>query len=364
MASIFISYRRADSMAETGRIYDRLTQAFGGRHIFKDVEDIPAGEDFRQVLDRALTAADVVLVIIGPSWALMADSSGKRRLADPYDFVRIEVETALKRNDVTVIPVLVDNATMPSADQLPDGLKDLAFRNSVVVRNDPDFNRDITLLIKTIQRRFDSSNRLPLIAGVLVALAVVVVIGLLVLRGGNPPVPTATPTTVAQAATEQPTSEPTIAPTEPPAGNPTPTVLYPDGRLLQFFYNGSSFYVNNASSGSVPFRQIDFEALNAAGQSADIQFDGNRWAQRFSNLLRQGCGALEPGQFSSQLKPDECKQMNSTISLLDNDELFWRAADNVSSFRLIWDGKEVGRCPAVETADRTKTTCEVWIPAS
>ncbi len=374
MASIFISYRRSDSMAETGRIYDRLSQAFGEKQIFKDVDNIPAGADFRSVLDKALTAADVVLVIIGQSWSLIADAAGKRRLADPSDFVRIEVETALKRKDVTVIPVLVDGANMPTADSLPAGLKDLAYRNSVVVRNDPDFNRDITLLIETIHKRVAAPSRLPLIAAAVIGLIAVIAVALLALQGGAQATPTPTPTEteVAQVATDMPTDAPTTAPTETPAptltntpaSQPTATVLHPEGRLLQFLYNGTSLYLYNASPNSIPFNNFDFEALDSAGQSVDITFDGNRWAQRFANLLRQGCGALEPTQFSGQLKPDDCKQMNSTINRMENNELFWRASESVAAFRVIWDDVEVGRCPAVATTARTQTTCEVRIPAS
>jgi hypothetical protein len=373
MASIFISYRRSDSMAETGRIYDRLSQAFGEKQIFKDVDNIPAGADFRSVLDKALTAADVVLVIIGQSWSLIADAAGKRRLADPTDFVRIEVETALKRKDVTVIPVLVDGANMPTADSLPAGLKDLAYRNSVVVRNDPDFNRDITLLIETIHKRVQSPNgRLPLIAAGVIGLIAVIAVALLALQGGTQATPTTTPTELAQIATDIPTDSPTTAPTETPAPTltsapapqPTATVLYPEGRLLQLLYNGTSLYVYNASANSIPFNGFDFEALDSAGQSLDVSFDGNRLAQRFANLLRQGCGALEPTQFSGQLKPDECKQMNATINRMDSNELFWRVSDNVAAFRIIWDDAEVARCPAVEATSRTQTNCEVRIPAS
>lgn len=374
MASIFISYRRSDSMAETGRIYDRLSQAFGEKQIFKDVDNIPAGADFRAVLDKALTAADVVLVIIGQSWSLVADAAGKRRLADPTDFVRIEVETALKRTDVTVIPVLVDGANMPTADSLPEGLKELSYRNSVAVRNDPDFNRDINLLIQTIHKIVATrSSRLPLIAAAVIGLIAIAAVALLALQGGTQTTPTLTPTEteVAQVATDIPTDAPTTAPTETlaptlthtPAAPPTAIVLYPEGRLLQLLYNGSSLYIYNTTSGSIPFDSFDFEALDSGGQNANVSFDGNRWSQRFANLLKQSCGALEPTQFSNQLKPSDCTQTNSTINRMDATELFWRASDTVAAFRIIWDDQEVARCPAVDAASRTRTVCDVRIPS-
>src|SRR5690606_37915230 len=102
MPRIFISYRRADSRLVTNGIHDRLVQAFGEKDIFKDVNDIPPGEDFRTVLQQAVETSDVMLVIIGPQWTNITDSQGKRRLGDPNDFVRIEVESGLARTGTLV----------------------------------------------------------------------------------------------------------------------------------------------------------------------------------------------------------------------------------------------------------------------
>jgi TIR domain-containing protein len=104
MPGIFISYRRADSAPITGRIHEHLAHYFGDSVVFKDVEDIPAGADFRATLEEAVNRCDVMLVIIGPTWLTMTDSQGNRRLDDPADFVRIEVESGLKRKDALVIP--------------------------------------------------------------------------------------------------------------------------------------------------------------------------------------------------------------------------------------------------------------------
>ncbi|RMG81744.1 MAG: TIR domain-containing protein, partial [Chloroflexi bacterium] len=113
MPRIFISYRRADSVTITGRIYDRLVAEYSDRNVFKDVDDIPLGADFRRVLDEEVGSCDVLLVIIGQQW-LTLEENGQRRLDNPDDFVRIEVEAGLNRNDVLVIPVLVKGAGMPS----------------------------------------------------------------------------------------------------------------------------------------------------------------------------------------------------------------------------------------------------------
>lgn len=187
MPRIFISYRRADSSTFTGRIYDRLLAAFGDAQVFKDVDDIPAGVDFRRVLDEAVSSSDVLLAVIGPNWIHSTGEGGQRRLDDPNDFVRIELESALARPDMRVIPVLVGGAKMPTAAELPASLHDLPYRNAVVVRDDPDFNRDIERLVKQI--RGDDPGRRPLRARrwlAAVALVAVIVAGLLMLTAGLP----------------------------------------------------------------------------------------------------------------------------------------------------------------------------------
>lgn len=158
MPRIFISYRRTDSSTFAGRIYDRLVDAFGERNIFKDVDDIPFGVDFRSVLTNEVNKADVLLLIIGKEWLNVADELGNRRLDDPNDFVRIEAEHGLQRGRMLVVPVLVGGARMPTEADLPDSLRELAFRNAAVVRDDPDFRRDITRLIDQIKRFFEEED--------------------------------------------------------------------------------------------------------------------------------------------------------------------------------------------------------------
>jgi hypothetical protein len=157
MPRIFVSYRRSDSITMTGRIYDRLVDAFGEQHVFKDVDDIPVGADFRAVLNREVSSADVLLVIIGKEWASTKDEQGRRRLDDANDFVRIEVEHGLSRKAMLTIPVLVHGASMPSASDLPESLQELAFRNAAVVRDDPDFRRDMGRLVEQI-RKFEEQE--------------------------------------------------------------------------------------------------------------------------------------------------------------------------------------------------------------
>jgi hypothetical protein len=152
MTRIFISYRRADSQTITGRIYDRLLLAFGGpQAVFKDVDSIPVGVDFKAYLDQQIARSDAVLVIIGPRWLAIADESGRRRLDRPDDFVRLEIEFALRRG-LLVVPVLVGNAAMPAERSLPKSLRALAYRNAALVRDDPDFHHDMDRLIGSLQQ--------------------------------------------------------------------------------------------------------------------------------------------------------------------------------------------------------------------
>ncbi|GEM_PF-2060783 len=152
MPRIFISYRRVDSHIITGRVHDWLVFAFGEKNVFKDVDDIPPGMDFRMVLRNALDKCDAVLAIIGAEWLNNRDSQGRRRIDMPDDFVRMEIEAALSRDDVLVIPVLVNGAIMPTVDELPLKLRPLAYRNAVVIRHDPDFQRDMARLIDQLSR--------------------------------------------------------------------------------------------------------------------------------------------------------------------------------------------------------------------
>ena len=152
---IFISYRRADSTYHIGRIKDRLESAFGNKSVFRDLDDIPAGVDFRSVLEKETHGCQVMLVIIGPQWAGITDSVGNKRLFDPNDFTRIEVETGLRgleQNRIMVVPVLLMNAPMPSPHDIPESLLQLTFQNAISIRNDPDFNADIERLIRDIRR--------------------------------------------------------------------------------------------------------------------------------------------------------------------------------------------------------------------
>ena len=146
---ILISYRRTDSADVAGRIYDRLIDKFGAESIFKDVDSIPAGVNFREALERIVRECKVVLVIIGDRWVDAAGAIGEKRLYDHNDYVRIEIEAALALG-ILLLPVLVGAAHMPNEESLPPSLKPLLYRNAVQIRPDPDFHRDMDRLISIL----------------------------------------------------------------------------------------------------------------------------------------------------------------------------------------------------------------------
>src|ERR1700722_6892572 len=154
VSGIFISYRRNDSPDATGRIYDRLVSEFGKAQVFKDVDSIPLGQDFRGHLNSIVADFGVVLAIIGPRWTDASNKAGQRRLEDPDDFVRIELEAALAR-DIPVVPVLVAHAPLPVASELPGSLASFVFRQSIEVRPDPDFHNDATRLVTSLRGILD-----------------------------------------------------------------------------------------------------------------------------------------------------------------------------------------------------------------
>jgi hypothetical protein len=149
--SIFISYRRSDSEDVLGRINDHLVRCFGEHAIFRDVDSLAAGRDFPEQLRDGLERCHICLVMIGRNWLSAKGESGARRLDDETDFVRFEIETALRRN-IPVIPVLIGDVRMPAADDLPVSIRALAAKHAAKARPDPDFRPDMDRLTRSIQQ--------------------------------------------------------------------------------------------------------------------------------------------------------------------------------------------------------------------
>lgn len=145
-SKVFISYRRGPSSSTAGRVYDRLVQQIPANQIFMDVDAVEPGEDFRQAIDKAIGDSAVCLVIVGEGWLEATEPrTGERRLNLPNDFVRLEIEAALKQG-TRVIPVLVGDASMPSEVDLPESIKTFAWKQAVQVRH-TRFDDDVYSLI-------------------------------------------------------------------------------------------------------------------------------------------------------------------------------------------------------------------------
>lgn len=141
--AIFISYRRLDSEGQAGRLFDGLVERFGADSVFMDVEKIRPGDDFRHAIESSVSSCNVLLALIGPAWL---DSF---RVDDPQDYLRLEIASALRRG-IPVIPVLLRETGMPRADQLPQDLAELAYRQAVALRHQ-SWDTDVQELIAVLQ---------------------------------------------------------------------------------------------------------------------------------------------------------------------------------------------------------------------
>jgi hypothetical protein len=145
---IFLCYRREDTQGFARSIYDRLADKYGEEQVFRDVDSTPAGVKFSAWIESKVGQCDVMIVLIGPLW-LQQDATGNRRLDSPKDWVRQEIETALRRN-IPIIPVRLQGAPMPSADSLPDAIADLTEFQSAEM-TDSRWSFDLGELIRAVE---------------------------------------------------------------------------------------------------------------------------------------------------------------------------------------------------------------------
>jgi hypothetical protein len=158
LGRIFISYRREETAYPAGWLFDRLVHHFDGQ-VFKDVDSIQPGDDFVDVITTAVASCDVLLALIGVSWLTITDEHGRRRLDNPDDFVRLEIEAALTRG-VLVIPILINGARMPRANEVPDSLAKLVRRQALEL-SPARFDSDISRLFRVLDRTLAEAHALP-----------------------------------------------------------------------------------------------------------------------------------------------------------------------------------------------------------
>jgi hypothetical protein len=179
MSGVFISYRREDSSAYAGRLFDILSAHFGKENTYMDLDTIRGGDDFAAVIEEKISLCDVLLAVIGERWLTATGEHGSRRLDLTGDFVRLEIAKALERG-VRVIPVLVGGATIPDPGALPDDLRPLSIHQAMDLR-DAHFHADAERLIdvldgivpSTANRRWTSNRFVPAVSSAVAVAAVV-----------------------------------------------------------------------------------------------------------------------------------------------------------------------------------------------
>lgn len=149
LQAVFISYRRSNASGNAGRLYDTISAYFGEDSVFMDVDSIGPGEDFEDVLERTLSECRAVVVVIDPDWLTITGREGRRRLEDPQDYVRLEIQHALASR-VRLFPVLVDGALMPSPEDLPQSLRGLA-RSQATEISSSRYRYDVGRLLKALE---------------------------------------------------------------------------------------------------------------------------------------------------------------------------------------------------------------------
>jgi hypothetical protein len=138
-SSVFISYRRRDTQYAVPQLRERIEAVLGPGTVFHDVVSIQPGVDFRPELSKGIGRADVILILIGREWL---DELNERRGGPEEDQVAVEVELALASGK-PVVPLLLDQISMPGPAELPHELAPLSFRNGLPLRPDPDFATDV-----------------------------------------------------------------------------------------------------------------------------------------------------------------------------------------------------------------------------
>jgi hypothetical protein len=227
---IAISYRREDSVAVAGRLYDRLESTFGRQNVFMDFDSIPVGANFREYIIAAIERSQLVIALIGPKW--LGERGEGSRICDTDDFVRLEISSALARG-ISVIPVLVNNAEMPRPDQLPSDLRELPLLNALPLDSGRDFHIHVERLVGVIKsihpshgitraRRYRTLKITIALVAAFLAAALIFVLA----RSRSEPVqakkPMATPTAEVSPSVATP-GEVVASPPAPPSPSPSPS---------------------------------------------------------------------------------------------------------------------------------------------
>jgi hypothetical protein len=162
MSRIFISYRREDTSGYAGRLSERLRSHFGDHQVFMDIDAIEPGLDYQEFVESTIDTIDVMVALIGRQWLTVLGPTGRWRLDDPDDFVRLEIAGALERR-IRVIPVLLEGTAMPTVQDLPPPLVPLAHRNAIEL-SDSRWDYDCHRLVSVLERALAGPGVRPAVA--------------------------------------------------------------------------------------------------------------------------------------------------------------------------------------------------------
>jgi TIR domain-containing protein len=154
---IFVSYRREDTSGHAGRLADALASRYGRDHVFIDVDTLRLGSPFADEIARAVSSCDVVIALIGRGWLVAAGPGGGRRLDDPGDYVRLEIETALAAG-VVVVPVCVQGARIPGPREVPETLAAMTQRHGFELR-DASWRDDVASLVRRLESSAEPTDQ-------------------------------------------------------------------------------------------------------------------------------------------------------------------------------------------------------------
>jgi uncharacterized membrane protein YhaH (DUF805 family) len=268
---IFINYRRGDSQGSAGRLFDRLLHHFERDKIFIDVDAIEPGVDFVDSLDKQVSSCSAFIAVIGQGWLAARNAAGRRRLDDPSDHVRIEIESALRR-DIRVIPVLVDGASMPPPSELPASLEPLSRRNAVEIAHHR-FTADCDDLAAAIKRALGIAAPSAMAPGTAAQPAM-----LLQPAGPNMPAPSGAQQSIDQASAQE----------LPPAKRSWPEILFSfSGRISRKqFLLGALVVIAIVAAFLIPFLVLTDQLFSAVDEQTQAV------AKPLRELLEKRIGAI------------------------------------------------------------------------
>lgn len=295
---IFINYRRDDSRAYAGWLYERLLTRFPN-WVFRDVTSLEPGMRWSDAITNTVSQANVCIAVIGPEWLSIRDEAGRRRLDNPDDNVRQEILIALQHG-VKMIPVLVGGAEMPHREELPAELRPICDWQAIVM-TEQNWDDCCHKLIRGIEDALGvphldgntsrKRSKVPMIASVSVIAALLIAGGVyqaMQSRRGGTPIHETSTDRPSPKLDPSPVSDPVVESAPSPVGSWSAIVTMMGQRYdddIQLFSDGS------------------FGVTYGGMASAVGSWESSR-GNTYLEFLRATNIATNGGKFSCQLKKD------------------------------------------------------------